>query len=70
LQQNRENEGNSGQARGQIDRYDAPNRDFDLSVRASDAVGNSDVETIRVADGSYRAPRRKADGSDADTIGA
>jgi len=49
---------------------EAPHRDFDLSVRATDAAGNSDVETIRVAGGSYCAPRRKADGSDADTIGA
>jgi hypothetical protein len=49
---------------------EAPHRDFDLSVRATDAAGNSDVETIRAAGGSYRAQRRKADGSDADTIGA
>jgi 3',5'-cyclic-AMP phosphodiesterase len=41
-----------------------------LTVRASDAVGNSDAETIRVAGGSYRAPQRRADGSDADAVGA
>ncbi len=49
---------------------EAPNRDFDLTVRASDTVGNSDAETIRVAGGSYCAPQRKADGSDADAVGA
>jgi Icc protein len=41
-----------------------------LTVRASDTVGYIDAETIRVAGGSYRAPQRKADGSDADAVGA
>jgi hypothetical protein len=49
---------------------EAPNRDFDLTVRASDSAGRTDAETIRVARESYRAPQRKADGSDADAIGA
>ena len=49
---------------------DAPNRDFGLTVRSSDAAGNSDADTIRVASRSYRAPQRRADGSDADAIGA
>jgi hypothetical protein len=49
---------------------DAPDRDFDLTVRATDTIGNSDTETIRVAGGSYRAPQRTANGSDADAIGA
>jgi hypothetical protein len=49
---------------------EAPNRDFDLTVRSSDAAGNSDADTIRVAGRSYRAPQRRADGSDADAIGA
>src|SRR5882724_707693 len=51
-------------------RCEAPNRDFDLTVRVSDAAGNTDAETIRVAGGNYRAPQRKADGSDADAVGA
>jgi hypothetical protein len=41
-----------------------------LTVRISDSAGNSDAETIRVASGSYRTPQRKADGSDADAVGA
>src|SRR5882724_55773 len=49
---------------------DAPKRDFSLTVRSSDAAGNTDAETIRVAGGNYRAPQRKADGSDADAVGA
>jgi hypothetical protein len=49
---------------------EAPNRDFDLTVRASDSAGKSDSQTIRVAREGYRAPQRKADGSDADAVGA
>jgi 3',5'-cyclic-AMP phosphodiesterase len=49
---------------------EAPNRDFRLTVRTSDAAGKSDADTIRVAGRSYRAPQRRADGSDADAIGA
>jgi hypothetical protein len=49
---------------------EAPNRDFELTVRASDSAGQSDAQTIRVAREGYRSPQRKADGSDADAIGA
>jgi Icc protein len=49
---------------------DAPDRDFRLIVRSSDAAGNSDADTIGVAGRSYRAPQRRAHGSDADAIGA
>ena len=49
---------------------DAPDRDFSLTVRSSDAAGKSDADTIRVAGTSYCAPQRRADGSDADAIGA
>jgi len=48
----------------------APERDFVLTVRSNDAAGSSDTDTIRVASRSYRAPQRRADGSDADAIGA
>ena len=48
----------------------APDRDFALTVRSSDAAGNSDADTIHVAGSSYHAPQRRADGSDADAIGA
>src|SRR5882757_2767402 len=49
---------------------EGPKRDFDLTVRASDSAGKSDSPTIRVAREGYRAPQRKADGSDADAVGA
>jgi hypothetical protein len=49
---------------------EAPKGEFGLTVRISDSAGNSDAETIRVASGSYRTPQRKADGSDADAVGA
>jgi hypothetical protein len=49
---------------------EAPNQDFALTVRARDSFGNRDAATIRVSRESYRPPGRKADGSDADAVGA
>lgn len=49
---------------------DAPGRGFALTVRAEDQDGRADQETIEVACGAYRPPPRRADGSDADAVGA
>jgi len=48
----------------------APVRQFKLSVEAVDAAGCSNVDTIVVAGPDTHFPRRRADGSDADALGA
>jgi 3',5'-cyclic-AMP phosphodiesterase len=43
---------------------------FSLTVEAVDRKGYRDAETIQVATPGHRFPRRTADGSDADSVGA
>ena len=48
----------------------APDVPFDLTVEAEDRAGGFDIESIRVATSGFSAPKRIADGSDVDSVGA
>lgn len=48
----------------------APEGPFDLAVEAEDRAGGCDVESIRVATYGFSAPKRVANGSDVDSVGA
>jgi 3',5'-cyclic-AMP phosphodiesterase len=48
----------------------APEDPFNLTVEAEDGEGGFDVESIRVATPDFSAPKRTANGSDADSVGA
>jgi 3',5'-cyclic-AMP phosphodiesterase len=50
--------------------YEAPPHQFTLIVEATDTAGATSSDTIIVAAPGYRPPRRIADGSDADALGA
>lgn len=47
-----------------------PQRQFKLGVEARDRAGNTDIDSIRVAQNDERRPTPVGDGSDADRIGA
>ena len=49
---------------------EAPSQQFVLTVEATDTLGQTDSDTIEVAVPGYLAPPRRADGSDADAVGA
>jgi hypothetical protein len=51
-------------------KYEAPSRQFKLTVEATDSAGATSADTIIVAAPGDRPPRRVADGSDADALGA
>jgi 3',5'-cyclic-AMP phosphodiesterase len=48
----------------------APDDPFDLTVEAEDREGSFDVDSIQVATSVFSAPKRIANGSDADSVGA
>jgi 3',5'-cyclic-AMP phosphodiesterase len=48
----------------------APGNPFSLTVEAEDREGGFDVESIRVAAPDFCAPKRIANGSDVDSVGA
>jgi Icc protein len=51
-------------------RFEAPQRQFSLTVEATDIAGTTAADTIVVATPGYRAPQRIAEGSDADALSA
>jgi 3',5'-cyclic-AMP phosphodiesterase len=49
---------------------EAPSKRFAVTVEATDALGNTDTDTIVVATPGFRPPDRTAKSSDADAVGA